>query len=229
LLKAQVMRGKSFRCLTFGVLSALGFAACGGSSAGAPWDGTPRTGDENGTAAGDAASDAGDPPQPKDFDNLDACTAPKPCLDSLAQLVEGSGHNIGVERLTCLFAALRDRTPGKYQHVTDHTFSNGAIGARHLLLMTADGAVQYARDRYDHILSVASDGGFHKVQGRYGPEPGRRCQLQSASYFDGCIAALKSPEGPDAWACGFGDGTQTVPSALFWFENCTESSPLTCE
>jgi hypothetical protein len=132
LLKAQVMRGKSLRCLTFSVLSALGFAACDGSSAGAPLNDTPQTGDENATADADAdadaASDAGDPPQPKDFDKLDACTAPKPCLDSLAQLVEGSGHNIGVERLTCLFAALRDRTPGKYRHVTDHTFSNGAIG-----------------------------------------------------------------------------------------------------
>ncbi|HMI87509.1 MAG TPA: hypothetical protein VK550_25655 [Polyangiaceae bacterium] len=101
-----------------------------------------------------------------------------------------------------------------------------AVGARHLLLVTGDGTVRYARDRYQQISSIPGDESGHHG---YGAEPGRRCQLKPPGYFDGCIAAVQAPQGSDAWACAFGDGGLTVPSAMFWFESCTDASPLTCD
>jgi len=225
-----------------GVAMAMALAACAGSTerlsserAGGVGGATgvgdshePRDG-----AAGegliDAAADAANGGRPPDFERLETCAAAKPCLDSLAQLVEGSARHIGVEPLTCLFESLRDRTRGKYVHDTPHTFGNGEIGAHHLLLVANDGHVKYARDRYSHIFLIA-DGSSYRVPDRYGGvEPGQRCQLKPPSYFDGCIQALKSPDSSEAWTCAFGDGTDDIPSTLFWFESCAEESPLACE
>ena len=165
------------------------------------------------------ASGAGGAAQ-SDFELLEACAAPEPCGTGYAQLIENATHNIHADTVLCLMNALGARTPGKYLHETDSTFSNGSVGAEHRLVVVGD-EVAYARVRY----TVHT--GYERMA-----EPGQRCRLKPASYFEACADALvNSPPRDDAvaWACAFGDGAVTTPSTLEWFESCSEDSPARCD
>jgi hypothetical protein len=215
------MWGRSMRYSMMGVVLASAVAGCGGSTENAL------------SVAMDGGESAADGSGPTDFDRLQACAGETSCSDSFAQLVESggpSGRNMRVERVSCFFEALRERTPGKYLHLAEHHFSNGAVGARHFLVVTSQGEVKYARHRYRSIsMGAGPDGSSNDVRERLF-DPGRRCQLKPPSYFDDCLTALKSPEGDAAWSCAFGDGSPAnEASSIFWFESCTDESPMACE
>jgi hypothetical protein len=206
-----------------------GSAAAGSAgSAGGAAGGRPGRGGAAGSAtsgrggAGGSAAGSGGGQATSEFDELKACAAAEPCEGSLAQLIEGSMRNVNRERARCVLTGLRDRTPGRYLHNTDSTFSNGSVGADHLLLVSSGGAVRYARDVYASAAPVNP------------PEPidppAQRCELADPSFFAGCLDALSAP-GPvsDAtWQCLFGDGTATEPSRLPWFTSCAAEAPR-CE
>jgi hypothetical protein len=159
---------------------------------------------------------------PVDAQTLQSCEVLEPCHSSTAQLVENSFRHID-SATPCVLAALGARTPGRYEHQTDNTFSNGAVGAKHYLIVNADGSVLYARAPY---LFPTSD------QGPLPPDPGERCTLKPASYFDDCAQAVADASGSigdTAWHCAFGAGESTTPSVLPWFEACSPESPLACE
>lgn len=157
------------------------------------------------------------------FDLLAACEVVEPCQPATTQLIENRSRNIEAERARCVLQGLRDRTPGRYQYDTDHTYSNGSVGAHHLLVVLADGSVMYGRDEYGP--GVASE------------QPAQRCQLADSSYFASCLAALGDRGEPDAlvdevddaaWACLFGAGSTTEPSRLAWLTSCAAEAPR-CE
>jgi hypothetical protein len=178
--------------------------------------------DESGAPADDAGEEAGANP---DEATLKACELEEPCFESNAQMVENRIAHILL--FDCVMRGLADRTPGRYAHLTDSTFSNGSAGARHTLVVAGDGSALYTRVPYVSG-PVTIDGS---------DAAGQRCVLKPASYFEACATALASysavPFGPppsDAlWACAFGNGDATTPSELAWFESCEELSPLACE
>lgn len=184
-----------------------------GGAAGSATSGRGGAGGSAGRGGGQA---------PSEFDELKACSAAEPCEGSLAQLVEGSMRNVDRASARCLLTGLRDRTPGRYLHDTDSTFSNGSVGAHHVLLAASGGAVRYARDVYAFASPNSP------------PEPidppAQRCQLADPSFFAGCLDALgaSGPVSDAAWQCLFGDGTATEPSRLPWFTSCAAEAPR-CE
>jgi len=150
------------------------------------------------------------------------CEAQEPCVESIAQMVDGSIAH--VLRLDCAMRELAVRTPGRYRHVTDSAMAGDSTGARHTVVVTDDGSVLYARVPY---LAMPGDGIA---------EPARRCVLRPTSYFEACQSAIESsagvPFGPEpseqAWGCAFGRGDARTPSELDWFESCEDLSPFTC-
>jgi len=159
-----------------------------------------------------------------DAERLGACAAPQPCSAASAQLIENSSHNIA-PTTNCVLSALAARTPGRYEYVTDSTFGNGAVGAHHTLLVTEAGSVSYARVPYANIFTPGVEAEPPE------PDPGQRCGLKPASYFETCAAAVGASTGDAAlaWECAFGSGDATTPSRLSWFEACVTESPLRCE
>jgi hypothetical protein len=165
-----------------------------------------------------------------DVQALAGCDVEEPCAETEAQLVEGYSHNLD-PRAVCVFSALADRRPGRYEHSTDSTFTNGGVGARHTLVVGSDGTVAYVREPYQ----TGSQPPYELP-----PVEPLRCTLKPASYFEACRAAMAgqpdgggptSPAGDDAvaWSCGFGDGVSNKPSNLLWFESCVHEAPLRCE
>lgn len=175
-----------------------------------------------GDASVNAAEDAG--PNP-DEAALKACALEEPCFESNAQMVENRIAHVLL--FDCVVRGLADRMPGRYAHLTDSTFSNGSVGARHTLVIADDGSALYTRVPYASG-PVTIDGS---------DAPGQRCVLKPASYFEACATALESysavpfgtPPSAEIWACAFGNGDATTPSELDWFESCEELSPLACE
>ncbi|HEU4405435.1 MAG TPA: hypothetical protein VFS43_09115 [Polyangiaceae bacterium] len=221
------------------LLLSLGLAACGddsesdepggaagtstqGGSGGSPSTGgsggQPQAGSGGRPQAGNGGGGAGGGnPVSAEFEALKACRAPDPCEKSFAQFIENSMRNVNQADARCVLRGLRDRTPGLYEHGTDHTFSNGSIGANHLMLVSADGGVRYARDVYGR--------GFET------DPPAQRCQLADPSFFASCLTALDAPDGATSdatWSCLFGDGDVLEPSRLNWFTSCVAEAPR-CE
>jgi hypothetical protein len=191
-------------------------AACGSN----PSNGTDPFPDA-GAAGATASAGEGGTAGASDFERLSDC-APGACArKSLAQLVEAYSHNIDREGVGCVLSALRDRTPGSLSHQTDSTFSNGSVSADHVLVISADGSVLYARRR--------SSSGFTSTRI---DDPAERCVLKPASYFEACLTALALPPAnmdAEAWSCAYGDGaTPTADTNLLWFEECVAESPATC-
>ncbi len=180
--------------------------------------------EQDGGSAGDAAitADAGANP---DEVALEACQVAEPCNASSAQMVENRIAHVLL--FDCIVRGLAARTPGRYVHLTDSTWSNGSAGARHTLVVGADGSTSYTRVPYGSG-PVTIDGS---------DVPGQRCVLRSASYFEACATALESysavpfgtPPSDEIWTCAFGNGDATTPSELDWFESCEEHSPPACE
>ena len=183
--------------------------ACGRSDA----DSEPGgEGDESGGA------DAG--PDERDFEVLSSCLGGSCEVQGYAQLIEAGFRNIHRDSVSCVLSALRDRSAGRYAHETNSTFSNGGVGAHHVIVGFDDGTATYARQRY-------GTPGFAS----YDPEPGQRCVLKPPSYFDDCLAALETTSAhldDEGWRCAFGDGGTTTPSSLEWFESCESESPASC-
>lgn len=173
---------------------------------------------------GDGA--AGSPAVPQNEDELAllACEVPEPCGEAGIQLVENVAVNLREDETRCVLNALAQRTPGRYRYETTSSHGQGHDTARHVLLVAADGSVQYARTE---DVSVALPG-----SSTVRPDVGQRCTLKASSYFEDCAATLggehQSFEQP-FWGCVFGDGTASEPSHLFWFESCVEQTPSSCE
>jgi hypothetical protein len=126
---------------------------------------------------------------------------------------------MSVPELTCVLNGLRLRTLGRYGHDSDHAFTTGSSGVRHLLLVGTNDRVKYARVLYDRHAG-GEDLRFEKAS---------LCRLKQPSYFEDCILRLSAPMSDAAWACGLGIGSGATPSELAWFEECTEQSPPTCD
>jgi hypothetical protein len=153
-----------------------------------------------------------------------ACDAPEPCAEAGVQLVERLTHNLRGEETRCVLDALAQRTPGRYRYETTSSHGLGHDNVRHLLLVTPDGSVQYARTEH----RAYSPPGVSEVR----PDAGQRCTLKAPSYFEACREAtlgnamtFQQPY----WGCVFGDGSASQPSHLLWFESCVEQSPSACE
>ena len=181
-------------------------------------------GGSDGGVVEDAAVDADAGPNP-DEAALKACELVEPCNESSAQMVENRIAHVLL--FDCVVRGLAARTPGRYMHRTDSTWSNGSAGARHTLVIAEDGSALYTRVPYGSG-PVTIDG----------PDaPGQRCVLKPASYFEACAAALESysavpfgtPPSDEIWACAFGNGDATTPSELDWFESCEAFAPIACE
>jgi hypothetical protein len=197
----------------------MGGGGTGGSNAGSGGSNAGSGGSNAGSGGSNAGSGGGGGQASSGFDELQACAATEPCEESSAQLIENVSYNVEREGVRCVLESLRDRKTGRYLHVTDHAFTSGAVGAKHLLLVSADGTVRYARDHY--------------AQGSAGEvtDPlAQRCQLADPSYFAGCLTALGDSGSVSATAfrCSFGDGTGLKPSVLDWFTSCEDEAPL-CE
>ena len=148
------------------------------------------------------------------------CRAPERCDKGFAQLIENSAQHIELAPVQCILEELSKAEAGRYVHETNSTFTNGAFGARHTLLVEFD-SVLYTRVPYAYADDVTS--------GEM-PEPAQRCALPDLSYFTDCLAALESdPNGAQAWSCVFGDGDATTPSRLGWLIACVDESPVVCE
>jgi hypothetical protein len=198
------------------ILSSLGAAACADESGAEPRV-VRGEGDSNDgpTAGGDGQVGGGQ--ASSGYDEVAACVAPEPCGRSLAQLIENSMRHVDRANARCVLEGLRDRKPGRYLHDSDHTYSNGSIGADHALLLAADGTVRYARDNYG--------------PGNETDPPARRCRLADASYFASCLESLDaSPDtvADPAWRCLFGVGSNLEPGRLEWFTSCVTEVPR-CE
>ena len=192
----------------------------------------PGCGDDS-TAAVDSGvdggaadgGDAGEPDDNPDEQALRACELEEPCFESNAQMVENRIAHVLL--FDCVVRGLAARTPGRYLHLTDSTWTNGSAGARHTLLVAEDGAVLYTRVPYG--------GGPATIDGS--EVKGQRCVLRPPSYFEACATAFEgyapvpfgTPPSDEAWACAFGNGDGVTPSELAWFESCEELSPLACE
>lgn len=190
----------------------------------------------DGEAVPDAAGDENDGEfflQTSDDERaLLACSVDDLCeFPTTSQIVEGS--NVAyVATTACTFEALAERRPGRHVHTTDHTWTNGALGAKHTLLVRADGSALYSRVPY---------GGYVIFEGnreRFVPyeeaaDPGARCTLKPPSYFEDCRVAIgeaeMAREGSAAYRCAFGDGDRDTTSHLSWFESCETVSPIACE
>lgn len=204
------------RALVAAAHGSLLLAACGSS----PSNGTDPVPDAGAAGATGSAGEGGAAGE-SDFERLSECAAGACARKSLAQLVEAYSHNIDREGVGCILRALRDRTPGSLSHQTDSTFSNGSVSADHVLVVSADGSVLYARRR--------TSSGFTS---RRIDDPAERCVLKPASYFEACLTALALPPADrdaEAWSCAYGDGaTPTSDSNLLWFEECVTESPAAC-
>jgi hypothetical protein len=155
----------------------------------------------------ETGAESGAPP-PNDFATLQSCSTEVCSARSQAQVIELT-RSVDVPGLVCVLEALRDRRPGRYEHTTYGYWSNGGSDAEHVLVVSADGSVRYARSRSGQLV---------------GPipvfDPGEHCQLKPPSYFDGCLAALERYDqadpfsGPDneAWLCAYG----TLPCRRRW-------------
>jgi len=198
-----------------GATATNGGAAATGANLGAGTGGGGDAGEMNAAGAPPATN--------ADAETLQHCAGSAPCDRSLVQLVENSSREIdGPTR--CVLASLAARTPGRYEHETVAAFSNGSTGATHYLVVNEDGSVLYAR--VPHQLGAG--------QPPLPPDPGQRCTLKPASYFEDCAqavdaAATAHPVGDVAWHCAFGTGDSSTPSTLEWFESCSLESPLACE
>jgi hypothetical protein len=168
---------------------------------------------------------AGAPSVASDYDTLLACTVADACEPADTQLVENFMRSVDETRVRCVLEGLRDRKPGRYLYGTDYTDTSSSSGARHVLLVTADGGVRYGREEYRSGVNA----------GETAP-PAQRCQLADVAYFESCLAALDAapPPGPtpvsDAlWACTYGTpASGPGPTQLGWFASCASDEPR-CE
>lgn len=139
---------------------------------------------QGGVGAGGAAGSSGDggvSGAQADFEALSACQAPSPCAKSFVQVIEG-GTLVppAVQRVDCVLDALAKRTPGLYEHETDHTFTNGAWTQMHLIRIHDDGSVSYAvEDRDRGAVEAVS-------YSAYG------CELKDATYFESCLTLVEN-------------------------------------
>jgi hypothetical protein len=166
------------------------------------------------------------PSLPENADELAllACQAPERCGQASLQLVEAFSYNYRESESRCLLDALARRIPGRYRYETMSSHSSGGATARHLLLVTQAGSVQYVRSEHDQ--RVVGQPGVTML------DPGQRCSLKPSSYFEACLETEPGNFGNAArpfWDCLFGDGTAATASHLFWFESCVEESPSACE
>jgi hypothetical protein len=106
-------------------------------------------------------------------------------------------------------------------------WSDGAVGARHTLVVADDGSALYTSA--PHATGSASvDADAAQAQ---------RCVLRPRSYFEACVTAFEgyvavpfgTPPSDEAWACAFGSGDAETPGELDWFESCEALSPVVCE
>lgn len=159
-------------------------------------------------------------PNKAHYDTLAACGAV--VCDGFAQRIEG-GSPFSTSGLACIVEAMRDRKPGMYQIALNHTWSNGADDAKHLIMIGASGDVRIGTHRYSY--------GSENAGGKDSWDPTRHCSLAMPSFFDACLAAVKMGEGQnttdETWGCVF---PQSALSTLEmpWFENCEDQAP-TCE
>lgn len=144
---------------------------------------------------------------------FDACwQAPVQCEPSRVQWIERTSYSTEGASARCLLAALRDRTPGTYAHVTEDAFSNGTTSGRHHFVIAADGSVAY---------SLLQSADLRVDEGEISERrshPILTCALAGPEYFTGCLTALDS-------------GERTAAGCLFaeerleeWFAGCSESA-----
>lgn len=187
-------------------------SGCSGESAS---DGTPLP------EAHEETPDDQTPDEPSAYETLTECSAVEPCAGerSFAQLIEGFTKYLDPDT-ACVFAALRERTPGRYRHQTDATWTNGSAGSNHVIVIRPDGSVIYSRDAYTSGPSATSDTSL----------PAQRCTLKAAEFFDACYAAVTAPGGdPDAaFTCAY-TGSTTSSAPIDWFESCEVEPAPSCE
>lgn len=158
-----------------------------------------------------------------DREQLLACEVEEPCLEGLAQRADLRPFTINSHRMTCIFRALAERKPGRYEHHTESASGDGSMGTHHVLLVHADGTASYARRSYADYRNTDLE------ETEY---PGQRCTLRDPSFFTDCFDAVLPVEQGDvleglAWECSYGDDSK-VPVELDWFESC-EPAPAACE
>lgn len=179
--------------------------------------------------ASGSAGASGAPSSPVNEDELalQACQAPEPCAEGGVQMVEASSFSLRDAETRCVLDALAQRRPGRYRYNTESAHTGGHVGARHLLLLSTGGSVQYVRTEYESLMPAGN---------AVRPDRGQRCVLKPGSYFEGCstaVAARTQPTGESfpqpLWGCVFGDGSATTASHLDWFESCVEESPSACD
>jgi hypothetical protein len=203
------------------VLGWVVVTACGGESA---RNGTRSVPEEHMPDEQTPDEQTPDEPMPDEasaYEVLTECVAFEPCAEtrSFAQLIEAHGKYLD-PGVACVFAALRDRAPGRYLHHTDSTWTNGSAGSEHVIVVRPDGSVAYSRDSY--------------ASGPWAPadveEPGQRCALKGQDFFDACYAAVTAPGGdPDAaFTCAY-SGSTTSSAPIDWFESCELDAAPSCE
>jgi hypothetical protein len=164
-----------------------------------------------GGAAGSAANE-----EPHDHDILLAC-ASSGCPSSFAQLTDDTSLLVNAGPSACLLEALRDRTPGIYQHNVASNSARGAESTEHVFLVRSDGTVA-------HTTKLTQTGGTFAANGTSGISytDAEYCELASPTYFADCLASLQDDDlAPEAlaWACLYVDVDTT------WLPHCDAGSP----
>lgn len=160
------------------------------------------------------------PPNKADHEALAACGTAE-CTRGSAQLIEGE-WGFAMYGMPCIIEGLRDRKPGLYGMLLDHTFTNGGDSTEFTLFVTPSGEVEvaaYRRSSFEYETEETW-------------EPTQRCALAPVSYFDGCLTAVQAGDGQDAtaaaWDCVYPGGASGTEQELPWFEGCLAKAP-TCE
>lgn len=209
--------------VVFVAVVALFWAGCGattrqeGSAGNGGAVGSAGSAGDGSTAAA-GANGAGAPAGETELELLNACEAEEPCPPSSAQLIEGFTRTFDAERAACLLRALRDRTPGRYQHEVGDTNTATSRGTAHTVVLTGGDEAMYASVSHSSSYDGRSDNSAY----------GAPCRLKPRSYFDACLAALQAdvvPPGSQspAWDCVFS------AAGMPWFSSCDEAGELSCE
>lgn len=172
-------------------------------------------GDGEGGAGGNG--EGGNPvdPEAADFETLDACNEASTCETGVVE--NGLDERVTPEGISCVLAALSDRTAGTYRVRFEYLADNAYHEIHHVLVVQASGevAVGWFDDRIQH----------EDMEPGHEYEPTTLCTLKEPAFFDACLAAVEDDDELEALECIWPDSSDWH---LPWFDDCEEAAPV-CE
>jgi hypothetical protein len=150
-------------------------------------------------------------PEDTDYDAMTACDLTVVCEPFTHFFAESSAYHPEGEPLLpgeeCLWAGLRDGTPGRYTYTTDHEFGNGNEENTFVIHVHGDRKVTFATAFNFNVDEDEFD--------QSGFRPAKTCALAEPAFFDGCLQSGDSDHDDCAWTDK-------------WWTDCVEDGPK-CE